>query len=258
MHGHQPDAVAAFFKNRRLGGLGRQRRVPQLVDEAAERDAASSFVLARQFGDVKHVGQRLLAGGPQDETDMRARLLEKRANRVGDRTVVPSPVQLLQKPQRVGDRHEVPDRVAAQRQLLAGVSAKLRRHTKRMECPPESRAEFEEVLVVDREQRAFQRREHRQFVVRPFDGRERRADRLHFLAPVKRLPADEQMRDATRLDGLHVLAGQVFTEAHEPAEQDRDVPWLEGHARFRSGALGHRPPAFGIGDRRNQGRNRFR
>ena len=82
----------------------------QLVDEAAERDAAASFVLARQFGDVKHVGQRLLAGGPQDEADVRARCLEQRADRVGDRPVVPPPVQLLQQPQRVGDRHEMPGR----------------------------------------------------------------------------------------------------------------------------------------------------
>ncbi len=40
------------------GGLGRDA---QLVDEAAERDAAARLVLPRELGDVQHVGQRLFA-----------------------------------------------------------------------------------------------------------------------------------------------------------------------------------------------------
>ena len=45
----------------------------------------------------------------------------------------------------------------------------------------------------------FERREHRQLVVRPFDRRQRRADRFDFLATVKRLASDEQVRDRRAL-----------------------------------------------------------
>ena len=78
--------------------------VAQFVDEAAERDAAARLVLPRELGDVQHVGERLLAGRPQDEPDVRARLGEQPADRVGHRPVVAAAVQLLQQPQRLGDR----------------------------------------------------------------------------------------------------------------------------------------------------------
>ena len=90
-----------------------------------------------------------------------------------------------------------------------------------MEWPPEPRAEFEEVLVVDREQRALERREHRQLVVRPLDGRERRADRLDLLAPVKRLAADEQMRNAARLDGVRRTRGSGLRRSSRTAGTGR-------------------------------------
>ena len=64
--------------------------------------------------------------------------------------------------------------------------------------------ELEQVLVVDREERPLQRREHRQLIVGPFDRRERRADRFDFLAAVERLAADEQMRNAARFDRVDV------------------------------------------------------
>ena len=109
-----------------------RRRGPQLVDEAAERNAAAGLVLARELGDVQHVGERLLAGRPQDEADMRARLGEQPADRVGDRPVVAPAVQLLQQPQRVGDRRQMRGRLAGQRELLAGVAAELPRNPERM------------------------------------------------------------------------------------------------------------------------------
>ena len=51
--------------------------VAQLLDEAAERHAAVQLVLPRQLGDVQHVGERLLAGRPQHEADVRARGVEQ-------------------------------------------------------------------------------------------------------------------------------------------------------------------------------------
>ena len=63
----------------------------------------------------------------------------------------------------------------------------------------------EQRLVVDREQRAAQRREHRQLVVGPLDRRQRGANRLDLLAVVKRLAADEQVRHAARLERVDVV-----------------------------------------------------
>ena len=179
------------------------RRVAQLVDEAAERDAAAGLMLARQLGDVQHVGERLLAGRPQDESDVRARLGEQPADRVGDRTVVARAMQLLQQAQRVGNRQQV--RVgsplsASSSPELPPSSFGIRNGWK----APKRCAELEQMLVVDREERALQRREHRQLVVRPLDGGQRRADRLDLFASVKRLAADEQMRNAARLDRVDV------------------------------------------------------
>src|SRR5437763_14243475 len=98
--------------------------------------------------------------------------------------------------------------------------------------------EFHELLIVDREERALERRKHRQLIVGPFDGRERRANRLDFLAAVKRLAADEQVGNTTRLDRVDVLAGDVLAEAHEAPEQDRDMARLKRHSGL--GAVGLR------------------
>ena len=103
--------------------------------------------------------------------------------------------------------------------------------------------ELEQLLVVDREQRAFQRREHRQLVVGPLDRGERGADRLDLLAAVKRLAADEQVRNAARLDGVDVRARHVLAEADEPPEQHRDVPRLNRHPHARCRPRRVRPPA---------------
>ena len=76
----------------------------------------------------------------------------------------------------------------------------MRNGWKRAEPVPE----LEQVLVVDREERSLQRREHRQLVVGPLDRGQRRANRLDFFAVVKRLAADEQVRNAARLDRVDV------------------------------------------------------
>ena len=57
---------------------------------------------------------------------------------------------------------------------------------------------------------------------------------LDLLAAVKRLAADEQVRNAARLDRVDVRARDVLAEADEPAEQDRDVPRLERHRALSS------------------------
>ena len=230
MDGHQPDAVAALFENRRLGRFAR-RRGPQFVDEPAERDAAAGFVLARQLRDVQYVGERLLAGRAKNEADVRPRLGEQPADRVGDRPVVARLVQPLQQAQGVGDWRQLRRRLGGQREILSRIAAQLSRNPERMERA-EAMPELQQRLVVDREQRALQCREHRQFVVRPLDRRERCATGLDLLAPVKRLAADQQVRDAARFDRVDVGAGHVLAEADEAAEQYRDVAGLERHANL--------------------------
>ena len=82
---------------------------------------------------------------------------------------------------------------------------------------------LEQLLVANREERASQRREHRQLVVRPLDRGQRGADGFDFLALVKRSAADEHVRDAARLERLDVGARDVGLPAHETAEQKADV-----------------------------------
>ncbi len=88
---------------------------------------------------------------------------------------------------------------------------------------PRQRVIFEQLLFTDGEQRSVQRRIHRQFVFGPFDRRQRRANRIHFLALVERLAADEQVRNAARFELVDVIARDVVAEMHEAAEQQADV-----------------------------------
>ncbi len=103
---------------------------------------------------------------------------------------------------------------------------------------------LEQVRVANREKRPAQRREHRELIVRPLDRHQRGAERLNLFAVVKRLAAHEQVVDTARLERFDVLARDVLTETHEPAEQDADVPRLERHALARIPALGDRPAAL--------------
>ena len=89
---------------------------------------------------------------------------------------------------------------------------------------------LEQLFVANREQRAAQRREHRQLVVRPFDGGESGADGLDLFTPVEGLSADEQVRNPARLDSLEIGMGDVLVVAREPPEQHRNVPRLNRHA----------------------------
>src|SRR5262249_58619312 len=102
---------------------------------------------------------------------------------------------------------------------------------------PERMPVLEQELIVYRKERTFQRREHRQLVVGPLDRGERRANRLDFLAAVKRLAADEQVRHTARLERIDVFARDVFAEADESAEEEGDVPRLQPLLCFRSVGL---------------------
>jgi hypothetical protein len=101
--------------------------------------------------------------------------------------------------------------------------------------------EEEQRFVVQREERAAQRRKDTELVVGPFDRGERGAQRDNLFAVVKRSPADEDMRDAPSFEGTDVAARDVAPEAAEPAEEDRDMSrpdrrlsavFLDGPAAF--------------------------
>src|SRR5262245_17565412 len=99
----------------------------------------------------------------------------------------------------------------------------------------------EQFFVANREQRTTQRREHGELIVRPFDGRQRRADGFDLLAVVERLAADEQLADAACLERLDVLPRDVFAVADKPAEQETDMARLERYPQLRITTLRHRP-----------------
>src|SRR6185436_2957920 len=106
-----------------------------------------------------------------------------------------------------------------------------------------------EGFVVNREQCPLEGREHRQFILGPLDGGERRSHRVHFFAAVERLAADEQMGNAARLERVDICARDVLAVMQEAAKQDADMSWLDwhGHRQLVSGrALGDQPPALAV------------
>src|SRR5262245_4694336 len=99
---------------------------------------------------------------------MRARFQQQPAHGIRDWTVVATAMKLLQYAERLRDWHEVLARLATQRQCVTAIAAKLLRHAERMKRS-EPVSELEQVLVIYREQRALQRGEHGELVVRPLD-----------------------------------------------------------------------------------------
>src|SRR6266545_2742081 len=103
---------------------------------------------------------------------------------------------------------------------------------------------FEQLLVADAEERSTQRGKHGELIVGPLDGHQRGAQRLDLVAVVERLPADEQVLDATRFERLDVRAGDVLAVADKAPEQDADVARLQRNAEPRLPPFGHRPAAL--------------
>ena len=102
---------------------------------------------------------------------------------------------------------------------------------------------LEQRFVADREQGPAQRRKHRQLVVRPFNRRQRGADRLDFLALVERASADQHVRDPPRFERLDVWARDVVLPADEAAKKQADMLRGDGDRRLAA-AFGDLPPAM--------------
>src|SRR5438105_5239821 len=149
--GHQADAVAALFENRRLGGIAGFGVFAKILEKSSERNAALGFVAPRQLGDVGDVREHLLASVLQREADVRAGRLEQRRNGGRNGHAVARAMKRLKKIQRRRDRRR---------------GVQVWRNIERMETSKrrtvfETMAIFEQLLVADREERAAQRRENR-------------------------------------------------------------------------------------------------
>ena len=224
--GHHPDAVAALFQNRGFGRLRVLRRHAQIVDEAPERQTTAGFVLPGELGDMEHVGQRLLAGAAQHETDVAAGDVEQILNRFGDGPVVAPPMQTLQDQQGVGDRAEVTQIVAVR---ITGA-----RLTKR--CRQPERVKDAETLLPLEQLFVTNRRNAPRNVANTDSSSSghsiaARAERIASTSSRSWnvSPADKHVADAARFEGADVRLRDVFAKADEAPEQQADVS--RGHAR---------------------------
>src|SRR4029453_4718533 len=95
-------------------------------------------------------------------------------------------------------------------------------------------------------------------IVGPFNGRQRGANGFHLFATVKRLPPDEQMRNAASFNRIDIEARHVLAEARESSKQKRDVTRLEWNRPFISGGLTlrHLPAVPLVGQPRDKSTNR--
>ena len=135
--------------------------------------------------------------------------------------------------QRAQQRERIDDRLQIRRDLVP-------RQPIRME-PPESLAILDQLLVADREERALERRVHRELVVGPLHRRQRGAQALDFFAQVERAAADQQVRDPARLQRLDIRARDVRAERRETAEEQAHVARRDRHRLAGPLALGHLP-----------------
>ena len=100
MDRHHAHAVAAFFEDGRFAGLAVFGLLTQLVNEAAERNAAVGLVAARKLGDVEDVGEDLFAAMFESEPDVDTRGVEKFGDGCRDRHMVARAVQRLKQRER--------------------------------------------------------------------------------------------------------------------------------------------------------------
>jgi hypothetical protein len=94
--------------------------------------------------------------------------------------------------------------------------------SKRMQ-PPDFMVETEQQIVGNREQRALERRKNGKFVLGPFHGSERGAQRFHFLAAMKRFRSNQQMRNLAGFQAPNIIASNVFSIVREAPEQKANV-----------------------------------
>ena len=93
----------------------------------------------------------------------------------------------------------------------------------------------EQLLFRHGEERTTQCGEDAERIVGPLDRSQRGPQSVHLLALVERLAADDEMRQAARLELADVFAGHVVRELHQAAEQQADVASANRAAARRAG-----------------------
>ncbi len=121
--------------------------------------------------DSQEIGQRLLAGRPDGDSRVRARLREQHRECLRNRAAISSAMQFLDHVKRAAHFENARGWLAFQ-------------FAKRMKACL-SLAEFKQRAVGEREDRPAHRREDQQLVIGTFDRAEQIADRDHFLALVE-------------------------------------------------------------------------
>ena len=141
VHGHDADALGAFFEHRRLPGFVSFRLHRQLLDETAERDAAAHLEAPRQVANSIDVCQHLVAGRPQGESSVRTRTLHQRADRLNDGPPVATAVEFSKQIESLHYGFEI-------------LVQLVRTRTKRMQAP-NSLPEAQQDAVGDRKERTL-------------------------------------------------------------------------------------------------------
>ena len=139
----------------------------------------------------------------------------------------------MQRPQ---EREGFDDRLQVRRDFFAGQPIGMK--------PPEVLPVVDQFLVADREERALERRVHRQLVVGPLHRRQRGTQAFHLLAQMERPAADQQMRNPARLERLDVRARDVVAKRRKPAEEQAHVARGDRHRLAGPLTLGHLPAAL--------------
>jgi hypothetical protein len=228
---HDADALGALLDHRRLLRLATLGVALEAIDEGAERGRPAPLEAPRQVDDAKAVGEGLLAGGPDRDAGVGAHRVEQARHRLGEGASVAGTMEPREDAEGLRD-------------LALGGAEGL--HVDRVHGmqAPDPMSKGQQDVVAEGEERAAQRGEYAQLVVRPLDRDERVAQREHLLAVVIRAPAHEDVGHAAHLQRSHVGPRHVVTEALEATEEETHVPGLEGHGLARLLALGDRPAAL--------------
>src|SRR5277367_6780540 len=82
-------------------------------------------------------------------------------------------------------------------------------------------------FIGDGEQRSFERGEHAELIIWPFDSRKSDAQRFHFFAAMKRFRSRDQMRNPPRLERPRIFASQVVSGLSAAPEQNGHIAFAE-------------------------------
>src|SRR5262245_39626034 len=113
----------------------------------------------------------------------------------------------------------------------------------------------EKSFVTERKERAAQRSENLQLVIRPFDGGDGITKGDYLLAIMEGAPTHKDVRDAACFQSAHIWPGDVRAEIAKAAEENCNVAWpdryglaplLDHPATLLDQPVGERPGNVGI------------